>query len=799
MADPPVPESPPSPPPPPGGPGALTERVADADRDRTVTQLRENVVEGRLTLDEFSERVGSALQATTRGDLLAVMADLPQTRPTAETLPERSTSSRKKRRWHVAVLSGHSTKGRWRISGKTNAVAVMGGCDMDLRRAEIEGPEVEITAVAFWGGIDIIVPEGFDVELRGFSFMGGRELKLRDVPIVPGSPRIVVRGFAVMGGIDVKSRPNRSGKRLARASATDEIPTAVDPLTDPTQLAALEQDIRRDLPRDGTVTILFCDMVDYSGMTERLGDQASRASCSSTIASCVTPSPATVAARSACRGTGSWWRSVARPAPCVAPSTFSAPASPTFPPTTASPSRCTSASTPVTPSTRVTTTSGTRSSWRAGWPTPPARARSWCRPCPSNSCKGRASSRSTACARRASREWRARRCRPPLSGRGERVNQEEAWRDAGLYDSQEPGAAERLALLEYLTERGATIVQMVSAHRMGTLPGVAGDLVTQGRTAMVSVDDVAARTGLPSSRVMRALLAAGIPARSGTEVPADLVSFMAAFEQGAALLGEEAILAFTRVLGAAANNVAEAAVALFFAELGPGTVREGPDELARARLAEAATTAFTAVPDVLALLVLDAFERAQRRAEAARSWLGSSPPADDEPEGPSEVVALGFVDLVGSTAWAQTLSLRDQSLALSRFESAAWTSAVLAGGRVVKTIGDEVFFAAPTAEAACRIALEVCRAAAGDEVLPPARGAVGIGLATPREGDYFGPLVNLLSRLVKAGAPGEVVVTEAAAADLPAEGWVLRPLEPAALRGIDEPVRVFTVQIPSGA
>ena len=274
MADPPVPESPP---PPPGNPGPLSERVADADRDRTVTQLRENVVEGRLTLDEFSERVGAALQARTRGDLVAVMADLPQTRPTAETLPEGGGSAKKKRRWHVAVLSGHSTKGRWRISGKTNAVAVMGGCDMDLRRAEIEGPEVEITAVAFWGGIDIIVPEGFDVELRGFSFMGGRDLKLRDVPIVPGSPRIVVRGFAVMGGIDVKSRPNRSGKRLARAPATDEIPTAADPVAEPAQLAALEQDIRQDLPRDGTVTILFCDMVDYSGMTERLGDQASRA------------------------------------------------------------------------------------------------------------------------------------------------------------------------------------------------------------------------------------------------------------------------------------------------------------------------------------------------------------------------------------------------------------------------------------------------------------------------------------------------------------------------------------------
>ena len=283
MVDLPVPQSPP---PPSEGPEAARERVSDADRNRAVTQLREHVVEGRLTLDEFSERVGTALQARTRGDLVAVMADLPTVRGTEERLPEATTSTpRKQRHWHVAVMSGHSTKGRWRISGKTNAVAVMGGCDLDLRKAEIEGPEVLITAFAFWGGIDIIVPEGFDVELRGFSFMGGRDLKLRDTPIIPGSPRIVVKAFAVMGGIDVKSRPNRSGKDLALAAmrrvrktepaevAPPTQPVAVD---NPTQLAALEQDIRQDLPTDGTVTILFCDMVDYAGMTERLGDQASR-------------------------------------------------------------------------------------------------------------------------------------------------------------------------------------------------------------------------------------------------------------------------------------------------------------------------------------------------------------------------------------------------------------------------------------------------------------------------------------------------------------------------------------------
>jgi class 3 adenylate cyclase len=294
------------------------------------------------------------------------MADLPTTSGIPSASPTTATP-RKTSRWHIAIMSGHSTRGRWRIGGKTNAVAIMGGCDMDLRRAEIEGPEVEITAFAFWGGVEIIVPEGFDVELRGFSFMGGRSLRLRDVPIVPGSPRIIVRGFAVMGGIEVKSRPNRSAKQIGRrrssmvqdaldtaAAYTQQALNAAADATPegPVDLAALGRQIRRELhaqrhaykqadrrqrrgdsagtpgtptrptpptppnstststptptptpaptarpssarasssepttfeapgepeqlPTVGTVTILFCDMVDYAGMTERLGDHAS--------------------------------------------------------------------------------------------------------------------------------------------------------------------------------------------------------------------------------------------------------------------------------------------------------------------------------------------------------------------------------------------------------------------------------------------------------------------------------------------------------------------------------------------
>ncbi len=369
-----------------------------------------------------------------------------------------------------------------------------------------------------------------------------------------------------------------------------------------------------------------------------------------------------------------------------------------------------------------------------------------------------------------------------------------AWEEAGLYDPDDPNAADRLALLIYLTERGATMEQMVDAHRTGSLPGVAGDLVTQGRTPTATVKEIAARSGVAEPDVLRVLLAAGIPAQPDTELPAELVGLLDAFKQGSALMGEEPILAFTRGLGAAAINVAESAIALFFAEFGPGTVREGPDELARARISEAATRAFTGVPDVLARMVMDAFERAQRRSQVARPWSDSGDDGALVYDGSPEVVALGFVDLVGSTAWAQSLSLRDQSLALTRFESAAWSSAVLAGGRLVKMIGDEVFFVAPTADAACRIGLEVCEAAAADHVLPLARGAVGIGSVIPREGDYFGPLVNLLSRLVKTAAPGELVVTEAVAEALSPDEWSLRPLEPAAVRGIEAPIQSFHVE-----
>jgi predicted membrane protein len=97
------------------------------------------------------------------------------------------------------------SKGRWRLGTHTSVVAMMGECHLDLSRAEIDGPEVLITAVGLMGAVDIVVPEGIDVELTGLSIMGSRSLQVRDVPALQGSPRVVVRAFPIMGEVKVRT------------------------------------------------------------------------------------------------------------------------------------------------------------------------------------------------------------------------------------------------------------------------------------------------------------------------------------------------------------------------------------------------------------------------------------------------------------------------------------------------------------------------------------------------------------------------------------------------------------------
>lgn len=81
--------------------------------------------------------------------------------------------------------------------------AVMGGAHLDLRRATLRG-EAVLDMFAMWGGIELVVPETWAVELRGLPLLGGFEDKTRP-PVDANAPRLVIRGVAVMGGVEVKN------------------------------------------------------------------------------------------------------------------------------------------------------------------------------------------------------------------------------------------------------------------------------------------------------------------------------------------------------------------------------------------------------------------------------------------------------------------------------------------------------------------------------------------------------------------------------------------------------------------
>jgi hypothetical protein len=174
-------------------------RASDAERERVASQLRDQLADGRLTLEELSERLDAAYRARTVGELDELTRDL----PAAAT----ATAGERTPRWVVAVLGGVERKRRWRVPERLNAVAVMGSIHLDLRAAAIASAEVEIVAVALMGSVEIVVPEGVDVEVGGFAVMGAREEKVVESPPVPGAPRIHVRAYALMGTVEVRSTP----------------------------------------------------------------------------------------------------------------------------------------------------------------------------------------------------------------------------------------------------------------------------------------------------------------------------------------------------------------------------------------------------------------------------------------------------------------------------------------------------------------------------------------------------------------------------------------------------------------
>jgi adenylate cyclase len=158
----------------------------------------------------------------------------------------------------------------------------------------------------------------------------------------------------------------------------------------------------------------------------------------------------------------------------------------------------------------------------------------------------------------------------------------------------------------------------------------------------------------------------------------------------------------------------------------------------------------------------------------------------EAPGSSTALLAVGFVDIVGYTSRSKRLDERELVGWLEHFESEAAGTVVDHGGRIIKTIGDEVLFVADRAEDAAEVALLLAeRGAEEDDPFPAVRAGVAYGDVVSRLGDVFGPTVNIAARLTSVARPGTVLVDRGCAealADRPA-AYVLREMRRTPVKG----------------
>jgi hypothetical protein len=176
-------------------------RVSDADREQAVIVLREHLLAGRLTLEEFSERVEAALQARSAGELAHIGKDLP------ELFLEAPASRRKPARFTAALLGHVTRRGRLRLRRRTVAASAFGDLDFDLREATIDRRQTAVTVLAAFGNVDVYVPEGVNVDVAGITLFGHRRDWGRDADL-PDAPTVHVRVLGFAGTIDVWRVPH---------------------------------------------------------------------------------------------------------------------------------------------------------------------------------------------------------------------------------------------------------------------------------------------------------------------------------------------------------------------------------------------------------------------------------------------------------------------------------------------------------------------------------------------------------------------------------------------------------------
>lgn len=165
---------------------------------------------------------------------------------------------------------------------------------------------------------------------------------------------------------------------------------------------------------------------------------------------------------------------------------------------------------------------------------------------------------------------------------------------------------------------------------------------------------------------------------------------------------------------------------------------------------------FAAIAPLLLPMLLQVMDYVWRRHVQAEARARM---AREHAEGDPDHRVVGFADLVGFTALSQQVDAHELAGVVDRFESIAYDTVNLLGGRVVKMIGDEVMFSVPDEASAVEIALSLSETYRDDDELSDVRVGLAAGPVLQREADLYGPVVNRASRIVNIAFPGSVVVS----------------------------------------
>jgi hypothetical protein len=179
--------------------------ASDQEREHGTQLLTRAVVEGRLTLEEFSDRVGRAQLARTREELATLTEDLPAAPP----LPAPSTTSTEvaaPHERHTAFCSRLVRSGPWELAARSEFRSICGTITLDLSQARLAGPAVDLEIFNLFGTVTVIVPESVQVNVSGGGMFASQVIEPPSAPPVPGAPKLRINARGPGGTLYVRSK-----------------------------------------------------------------------------------------------------------------------------------------------------------------------------------------------------------------------------------------------------------------------------------------------------------------------------------------------------------------------------------------------------------------------------------------------------------------------------------------------------------------------------------------------------------------------------------------------------------------